>query len=267
MKFRRQGIVILMCLLTTSLLVGCKVMDDQQREDRLKELLRDKYGEEFEVREMYVTGGVEAWCYPVDNPDVIFTIETTLDMDNISADDYLQTIVELQINNKVTPLAENKFGKSLVSANIPLGATTDIENSSAKDICLEKLLEYIHENGYSDHIFITVFCTSSDTNQEYDFIKEIGKMYQDGEIPYVNLEIYFLNNEYFDDAQEAINLYGWNSIGSTEITDIYDVLKEQNSIMIHFYEDGIPYVFDEQSESNDALDIIKYQELRRGIIY
>ena len=41
------------------LLVGCE-MSYSQREKKLKELLSEKYGEEFEVREMYVTGDVEA---------------------------------------------------------------------------------------------------------------------------------------------------------------------------------------------------------------
>ena len=53
-------------------------MSKVKREKRIKELLRDKFGEEFEVRELYDTGAIEAWCYPQNDPTMIFKVETML---------------------------------------------------------------------------------------------------------------------------------------------------------------------------------------------
>ena len=262
MKFRRQGIVILMCLLTTSLLVGCKVMDDQQREDRLKELLRDKYGEEFEVREMYVTGGVEAWCYLVDNPDVIFTIETTLDMDNISADDYLQTIVEHQLNDEMQVVADKFFSKSLISVNIPLGATNGYQNYKSEGIDCEKLLEYIRSNNYSSDITVNMFIKGEKYDIEYQVIHEIYRILSDYNVRRTYFVIYICDDQDIVKAQDAIAELGWHSIGDTTRMDIYKVKKEFKYYTLYFDENAKPYIYDSKTDEEKLMDITIYKEIR-----
>jgi len=49
-------------------------MSNGQREKRLKELLRNKYGEEFEVGELYATGRIDAGCYLVNDPTMIIKV-------------------------------------------------------------------------------------------------------------------------------------------------------------------------------------------------
>ena len=207
-------------------------MDDQQREDRLKELLRDKYGEEFEVREMYITGGIEAWCYPVDNPDVIFKIETTLDMDNISADDYLQTIVEKQISEELQNLADEYLGESFVFADLPLGDTTNFTNPNASEIDYDSLRHYISSQNIEEKFFVNVFLTDKDdsSEKEYNFIQEIGKKINSDEYSEIILRMYYGDEMFIQDAKMVLDEFGWNSAESTKKKDIIDVIEGRKKI-------------------------------------
>ena len=267
--FRWQGIVLLMCLLTTSLLVGCKVMDDQQREDRLKELLRDKYGEEFEVREMYVTEKVEAWCYPVDNPNLLFTISTQLDMEKIGSDEYLQVVVEKQINDELQPLVEKSFGEnSFIYSDIPLGSTDGLMNYDASTINLILLRDYIKKEELSDKIYIRIIANeqNNNINMEYDFIKKMGDMYKTDELPEIILSLYYGDSVFISESQKALGEYGWHSTGTDDYVDIMSVVKEKEKIVIYYHENGDPYISENSFETQTELDLDGYKIIRMEAI-
>ena len=67
-KFLLKLFILILVAIIPFIFWGCGTMSNGQREKRLKELLRNKYGEDFEIRELYVTGKVDAWCYPVNDP-------------------------------------------------------------------------------------------------------------------------------------------------------------------------------------------------------
>ena len=88
----KRNIYLGLILFSIIFFVGCNTMSTEQRKERLKELLRNKYGEEFEIRELYDSGAVKAWCYPQKDSLLLFKAGAMLKMEEISNDDYLQTI-------------------------------------------------------------------------------------------------------------------------------------------------------------------------------
>lgn len=265
----KMFLCLTLIMISTIVLVGCG-MSTAQRENKLKKLLRDKYGEEFEVRELHITSGVHAWCYPVTDSSLIFEISTSARMDSITADDYLQCIVERQLDEEFQPLAEEYFGNDcIVSIDIPLGATSSFDNPNSQDIDLDSLLEYIHENGFSDRFFLYIFCGNDDeynATKEYEFISTIGQKYQNGEMPYMILSIYSGDELFLDSVKSALKEYGWTiAIGSDSRWDIDDVIREKKGILIHYHEDGSPYTHNKELDLIEDLTIEKYKELRKEI--
>ena len=263
-RLGRQGLFILTGLLMICVLVGCG-MSTSKRERKIKGLFRDKYGEEFEVRELYANSGVHAWCYPESDPSLIFEIETPTKLDKIVADDYLQCIVERQLNEELQPFVDEEFEDSFISSDIPLGATTNFQNPDAQNVNLDNLLDYINSEGLSDHIFLNVFVSkaNNDLEREYQFISKIGEMYQTGVLPYPVLVIYFGDESFIYESKELIGEYGWTiAMGSDSRYDIYDLVNDKKEIIIHYYEDGKPRIFGTEKEQWTDLDYEKYQELR-----
>ena len=268
-KIKATLLILLMGVILIAL-VGCGVPSEAKRERKLKKLLSDKYGEEFEVRELNANSGVHAWCYPVNDPSLIFEMSTPTKMDSITGDDYLQCIVERQLNEFFQPLAEEAFGDDcIVSTNIPLGATSSINNPNPQEIDLDSLLEYIHTNGFSDRFFLIIFCNNdgeyNDVN-EYEFISRVGQMYIDGEMPYMILRIYAGDETFLDSVKVALNEYGWTiALGSDSRWDVNDIIKEKREILIHYYEDGSPYTHIRELDLKEDLTLEKYSELRKEI--
>ena len=267
----KRKVAFLMLLMGVILiaLVGCGVPSEAKRERKIKKLLNDKYGEEFEIRESFVTSGVHAWCYPVNDPSLVFEISTPAKMDSITADDYLQCIVERQLNEKFQTMAEKTFGSDcIVSTNIPLGSTTSFQNSNSQDVDLDSILDYIYANGLSDHIFLFIFCNSDEYNEkkEYEFISKVGQLYQSGDMPYTILEIYSGDELFLESVNSALNEYGWTiAVGEDSRWDIDDVIREKKGILIHYYEDGSPYTHNKELDLIEDLTIEKYTEMRREI--
>ena len=262
----KRKVTLLLLLVGAMLiaLVGCKVMDDQQREDRIKELLRDKYGEEFEIREMQVTEAVHAWCYPLDDTALLFEIDTSLEMNQIAMDDYLQCLVERQLNNELQPLSESAFGKSLLSTDIPLASTENYVDPNSETVTMESLLEYIKSEELSDRFFIYVFSTNEkgDVQKEYDFICDIGKKYNEDDALEAILVLYYGDEQFLTDAEKALNMYGWSiATGSSSREDIMNVIKGQKSIVVHF-DDGQPYIIEKEGTEKLKLTEEKFLQLR-----
>ncbi len=247
---RRQGLLILLFLLMGGAFVGCNVMDDQQREDRLKELLKEKYGEEFEVREMYVKESVEAWCYPVNNPDVIFMIATSLKMDEISKDYYLQQQVCMQIEEELQPQIEMIFPKCFVSTSISVANTNNFEDYSNKGVNAEQLITYFRSENLSDSISISVFvdCDNiTDENIDTEIIQLIDMVNTESDKmnnPYIHFYLYPCNYDKIKDIKEIVQTWNWHSIANNNIEDIYDYLEDFKRISLLFDQDENVYIID-----------------------
>lgn len=263
-------LLLFTCILTITGVACQKPMTTEDRKERMKELLKDKYGEEFEVRELYNTGKIEAWCYPVSDPTMVFKANSNTEMSKLGNDDYLQMIVGKQIDEEFQPIAENAFGNCIVSTNLALGGTEKMVSPRADTINLDTLLQYEKDNGYGNTIFINVFIEYSgngvfDSYKEYEFINEIGEFMDDYTLEDSVLILYFGNSTFINDVRIVLEEFGWSSIGSDNRKTMHDVTKDKKRMIIGFKK-GIPRHRIMDSEEYEEIDIYKYKELKMEVI-
>ena len=243
----RNVVLILVVLIILTLTAGCKrPMTTSAREKRLKELLKDKYGEDFEIRELYVTGKVDAWCYPVNDPTMIIKVDTTLNMDEIGMDNYIQSIICRQIDNELTPGFQQVFKGCYLSSNNDYGNTNDYYDYY-NSINMKSFAQYVQKKGSKDYYTIAVFIdidsiSSNNVLFEYEEInKIIGELQKKGDNTSVFVNLYFCDNKRIIEAQNAISNYSWKDSENSE-TDIYDVIKKIPKIEIYFGRDADSYL-------------------------
>ena len=210
-------LLLFTCILTITSVACQKPMTTEDRKDRMKELLKDKYGEEFEVRELYNTGKIEAWCYPVSNPTMVFKADSTLEMEEIVSDFYLQNIVCKQVELQLQPDAEQCFYNCYVSAHIATADTSKYLNPESSGVTLRSLEDYFSTQGIEGRITISVF-VDDNTNRnsmlnEYLFLEEkIIKRVNGGEFPNTHFNLYLGNAELVKHAKDIIEIQRWDWI-------------------------------------------------------
>jgi len=251
---------------------GCnKPMTTESKKQRMKELLKNKYGEEFEVRELYDTGRIEAWCYPINNQSIIFEAHSETDMEVLGNDDYLQTVVGKQIDEKFQIPAEKAFGPCIVSTNIALGGTKDISSASADTVTFDTLLNYEKEKGLGNTIYINVYIendsnASSEPN-EYYFIREVGGFMERYELRDSVLILYFGDGHFIKDVKNALAEFGWSTSASgfSDRDNITKVERDKKRIRIYF-KGSIPVDNTVDSNNYNELDLKKYIELKAEVL-
>lgn len=265
---------IFIVILITSIPVlsmGCGTMSKGQREKRLKELLREKYGEEFEVRELYDTGAIEAWCYPQNDPTMIFKVETMLEMKEIAEDDYLQSLVGRQLSKEYQLLAENAFGECFVYSKLLLASTPNYPSPNSKTITLEELLDYIHSNNFGDSVHLYVFVNKNKNNNvimdELEFVRIIGNKIAEGELPTsTKVFIMFGDENFLLNVEKSLNEFGWHTFGGKSRTDIMDVIGDKDEIRIYYDSNGNPLCEKGNTDEVTIMDKEEYESLRMEVI-
>ncbi len=264
----RNVVLILVVLIILTLTAGCKrPMTTSAREKRLKDLLRDKYGEEFDVRELYVTGAVDAWCYPVNDPTMIFEVGTMLNMEEIAEDDYLQNIVGEQINEKFQKDAEEAFGNCIFYTHIPLGGTNGINSPRSDTVTLENLLEYEKEKGFSSSILIDIYVENNPVSgnevlKEYKFLERVGEylnMYEVEE----TITLYFGDHQFVEDVRNALEKWRWATSYGDD--NIHNALKYKEPLYLGFSGGVLTHRIDD-TEEFEIVDLKRYMELKKGAL-
>ena len=246
-KFLLKLFILILVAIIPFIFWGCGTMSNGQREKRLKELLRNKYGEDFEIRELYVTGKVDAWCYPVNDPTMIIKVDTTLNMDEIGMDNYIQSIICRQIDNELTPSFQQVFKGCYLSSHNFYGNTNDYYDYY-NSINMKSFAQYVQKKGSKDCYTISVFIdidsiSSNNVLFEYEEInKIIGELQKKGDNTSVFVDLYFCDNKRIIEAQNAISNYSWKDSENSE-TDIYDVIQKIPEIEIYFGRDADSYLW------------------------
>jgi len=260
------GIMVFICF-------GCnKPMTTESKKTRMKELLKDKYGEEFEVRELYDTGRIEAWCYPVRDLTLVFEADAYSSMDELAEDDYVQAIVEKQLDEELQPSAEEAFGNCFVSTNIALGETKGIVFSVAENITFDTLLEYEKKEGLSNTMYINVFIESTGKDEsmiekEYEFIRKIGSFMHRYGLRDSVLILYWGDSHFINDAKKAIEEFGWSrSASGFSNRENITKIKEGKKRLRVYYKDDIPIDDSLESSNYDEMDFNKYKELKEEVL-
>ena len=256
---------LIMAVIVLVLSIGCqRPMTTKEREERLKELLKDKYGEEFEVRDLYVTGAVDAWCYPVNDPTMIFEVGTMSSMEEIAEDDYLQNIVGRQIDEKFQTDAEEAFGNCIFYTHIPLGSTNGLASPRSDTVTLETLLEYEKEKGFSNSILIDIYVEYDPVNEnnvlkEYRLLKRVGE-YMDLYGVDGTVTLFFGDYQFVEDIKTALGK--WRRASKYGNDNIHNVLKNKVPLYLGF-SDGKPIHRINDTEEFEMVDLQKYMELKK----
>ncbi len=253
-KTTKAKLIIVCTLLLTLCMAGCGVLrsDTQQ----LKDLLADKYGEEFEIKSYYYDGDMWAMCYPVSDPTLLFQVRTDGQVTHIVHDYYLQNVVARQIEEEYGPLVQEVFPESYLSVTL---SASDYEGQTADKVTLASMLKY--NNSHHDdsdetwtYIVLNIFVDKSlmaeeNIEKEYEFLSdEIGSRVINDELPDTIVKLYFGNSEFVKECENVLLETTWAQ------SDIYENINNCSYFKIFYYEEGIP----ELSGGQGELTIEKY---------
>ena len=101
--------------------VGEKIVEKSKQNNyktKTLEILKEKYGEEFAMKQTGGTFGAtrntrKLVCYPVSNPNDSFNVEVKRDLSKVY-DEYFNRIMEHQLEELVIPYAKEVFGDEVV---------------------------------------------------------------------------------------------------------------------------------------------------------
>ncbi len=229
-KIKRNLLIAFALLLVMCFVTGCGLL--RSDEDKLKDLLEDKYGEEFGVESYYYAGDMWAMCYPINDPTLLFEVRTDSEVTKISRDIYLQTVVARQVEEEYGPLVEQAFPGSYLSVTL---SASDYEGQTADKVSLESMLQY-HNSSSDDedeswtYITFNIFVDTSQTldeniEKEYVLFKdEIGKDFANGKLPDTIIILYFGDATFIMECKDAIANMTWS--GSSDIYDITEGCPE-----------------------------------------
>ncbi|MBO5098460.1 MAG: hypothetical protein J6B96_09125 [Agathobacter sp.] len=239
-KKKRNLLIVFILLLALCFVTGCGLL--RSDEDKLKDLLEDKYGEEFGVESYYYAGDMWAMCYPVNDPTLLFEVRTDGEVTKISHDYYLQNVVARQVEEEYGPLVEQVFPGSYLSVDISHTLSSIPETFPKADtVTLDDIIQYYSENDISSYIVLNIFIDVSriseeNVEEEYAFlVEEIGGRVAKGELTDTIIKLYFGNAIFVQECELILADETWRGSG-----DIYDKIKECHRIRIYYYEDGKP---------------------------
>lgn len=245
---RKNKILIVCTLLLALCLTGCGLFRSDT--DQLKDLLEDKYGEEFEVKSYYYSGDMWAMCYPVSDPTLIFQVRTDDKVSYIAHDYYLQTVVARQVEEEYEPLAQQAFPGCYLSVDISNTLSSAPENFPKADtVTLDDITRYCESMGQSSRIVLNIFIDTSQMSEEnmeaeYVFLaEEIGGRVVNSELPDTIVKLYFGNTLFVQACENAIEEETWMN------SDIYEVTEDCPKIWIGYDDNNeIVYTLDEYIE-------------------
>ncbi len=236
-KTTKAKLIIVCTLLLTLCLTGCGLFKSDTQ--KLKELLEDKYGEEFGVESYYYAGDMWAMCYPVSDPTLLFEVRTDGDVTFIGHDYYLQTVVQRQVEAELQPLVEQVFPGSFVSSDL---SAEDYEGQTADKVTLESMMLYSNSTRYDDdpgwtYITLVIFVdttqmTDENIVTEYAFLaEEISGRVESGELPDTIVELYFGDKVFVSDCKRIIENEQWYAYST-----IYEKIKGCPYIRLYLFE-------------------------------
>ena len=110
----KMGGIILMVVLGSSI-AGCSIKSNNDYEAVALQTLEERYGEEFEVKQIGGTFGAlndtkKLVLYPVSNPDKFFFVEVEKDLSEVH-DNYINRLMEVKcLRTKMTIVKGLKIG-------------------------------------------------------------------------------------------------------------------------------------------------------------
>ncbi len=158
--------------------VSCMRNLDKKNAEEITNLLKQKYGIEFVVKSIgnrnagNMWSTVTAFCYPENNPKVIFEAVMNVDKELVS-DEYPVRLLEIEAKD----IIEKEFSENNITAtvNVSISRVSDLP-----DILNMNLEQVIFASPKLGITFKTVVCEGADTKSMYETTAKLLKRFYNG---------------------------------------------------------------------------------------
>ena len=185
MKRLKETLLIIMIGVAIVFMSAC----GKSREDVTKELLSQKYGEEFIVHSIRSEGSIYyATCSPISDSNLFFETSVISDKNLIDEDNYVENCIAKRINVLLEEDLEQFFPGAYIHTKIkvwPIKGVTDVKNAS-----LEELIGSINSSGHIHLAYVDIYVdekigTNKMYHEEYLYFEDIirNKVPQDQMLP------------------------------------------------------------------------------------
>ena len=210
MKKKRVKWIVLLMFAVISL-SGCDdvknfLVTESSMTQEAKKALRAKYGEQFEIYDVYsdTQGTFVAMCSPTSDPSVVFEAQIWKDGEGVIKDHYIEGIVDSQIEQYLY----EKFDQFCPECYIVSHAfSMRRESVNIDEVTMTSYAQMAMEPSSNVRIYIPVASWRDETTkEEYDyFATEIPQAMSNQIIPHLTFGIYGVNSETMDDIVDYWN--------------------------------------------------------------
>lgn len=213
----KRVIAAMMILVMALSMSGCKIsywdgLSKSEAKELVLNMLEEKYGEEFVVKNMYTPGGtgyntpsdLRADCSPKYDENILFSAQIFPAGKKYTMDDtYIQSIVRQEIREIVEPVLEKHYNKFAFEIKVDgLNNQYDSGIRVAKEATIKNYSEAIPETNQT-HIWIAL------NNNEIKFQDELYKMVEELTTDFclINaiIDIYYANDDVINECVNKIN--------------------------------------------------------------
>ena len=165
-----------------------------------KRVLREKYGEEFIVHDVYSKASHEyfADCSPVSNEEVAFRAAVWKDGSGVVYDEYLESIVARELKNEIEEELQKYFDSVFVKVYLSYRVGSDTfyeEVNSMQDVTMEAYVKIVNPSWCRIDIGIDAEEGNEHLEEEYAFYESMQKKISDKKIPPMDVYYYNMDTE------------------------------------------------------------------------
>ena len=158
-----------------SSITSCSMKSNSDYKKAALEKLEERYGEEFEIKQLGGTFGAlndtkKLVCYPVSSPDKFCFVEVEKDLSEVH-DNYINRIMEDKLNEKLTPIAKEIFGEE-----VKIQSFFDNKYNQYDSLDMD-VVDFMNKNQDCSYV-LGIFI---DRSESIDKLKEAEKIYLFGE--------------------------------------------------------------------------------------
>ena len=186
-----------------SSITSCSMKSNSDYKKAALEKLEERYGEEFEIKQLGGTFGAlndtkKLVCYPVSSPDKFCFVEVEKDLSEVH-DNYINRIMEGKLNEKLTPIAKELFGEKV---KVQSFFDNKYNEYDSLDMDVVDFMNNNHNCSYVLSIFVDGG-ENMDKSQEAEKIKIFGEKLLEINLLNKNFSnIWYLKNDGFSKVEE-----------------------------------------------------------------
>ncbi|MDE7251316.1 MAG: hypothetical protein K2O32_00015 [Acetatifactor sp.] len=163
-----------------------------------KRVLREKYGEEFIVHDVYSKASHEyfADCSPVSNEEIVFQAAVWKDGSGVVYDEYIQNIVAREIEKGIEEELQKYYDSVFVKVYITGGVDVLYgEVKSAQDVTMEEYIKRVNPSRCWIDVGIDAEDGKDHLEEEYAFYESIQEKINNQKCPPLHVVCYNMDAE------------------------------------------------------------------------